>query len=375
MGVISTATLDNFTSSAQIDASTVITAFDTIYDVVNGGLDSANIVSTFTINSSQVVIEDSNNYISATNATNIGTNLVYKGWNSIHTSAFGSEGFAVFPGMIEIDGQYCRINSRMTFAGFFNDGFKINLTSTSKLWGLSMRQAPVLTASDMLFAEFTGTDTFNYDVAKNGWYLTDSASVSRRLLCTMRVDFTGTQRQRYYDDEFFQRPNIGHRYELASSEAQALGFVESATDDICSVVQVFDMDTYRYGYEIKGLTPTTTGCNVVLLLADWRFGEPTVTQSTLGFEQAISGSVQYHFYVDTVAIINSGGGDRGFDTEIIGGGGMIPDTSGISVVRGVGFSFKSNNINIVVNGGAPSVFTSQPFYANIKRKMDVDRRI
>ncbi len=47
MGLISTATLDVFQASATINASDVIGAFDTIYNVLNGGLDSNNTAGPF----------------------------------------------------------------------------------------------------------------------------------------------------------------------------------------------------------------------------------------------------------------------------------------------------------------------------------------
>lgn len=302
MALISTATIDNFTSGGTIDASTVIAAFDTIYDEVNGGLNAANLASTFTLESSSVTINETQIYFSATLASDVGIELTHKGWNSIHIIGLSTGGFDVFPGAIEINGNYCRLNSRLHFGGVGDITF--NVTSTQKVWLLTVQPEAVLTASDFALIEYTGTDTADYDIDKNGWYF----SASQRVLCSMRCDITGSTNDSFFDDEFFQRPSIGHRYLLEFSEANSIGFAVGP-NRTSQVFQVFDMDTNRYYYEAYFNMPSAIDLKFFpwrpdLLINGFILGIPDYTASTLGIISP-SGSVQHHFYIEKAQLFNA----------------------------------------------------------------------
>jgi len=365
MGLINSAVLDNITSSSTIDASTVIGAFDSIYDVVNGGLDASNLASTFTNDASGVTIADSNGFLSATKASIIGQELTYKGWNSIHIAGFGSNGFAVFPGVIEHEGKYCTLSSRLNISG--GNNIRFNTTSTAKVWLLTVSQQPVLTASDFMLIEFTGTDTADYDLDKNGWYLSDSASVSRRVVCSMRCNVTGTGNDSYFEDEYFQMPNIGHRYQLSNNEASGLGFTFGA-HAVSQVYQIFDMDTNRYYYEINGSLPSSSNVeNTLWSPNDLLFGEPNVTQTNLGFIGP-SGNMMHHYYIQTAQAVDTNGNHHH------GAGGAIFDDFLTTSLRRVAITIKANQLTSF-NSTSPQAFDCGTFTVIVKRRIDSQRRI
>lgn len=296
MGVISTSTINVFVSGTTIEPSDTIKVFDTIYDVVNGGLDAANLASAFTIDSSSVTITDTATFLTATLTNVIQQELTHKGWNTVHVLGFGTAGMSLFPGIIEVNGKYCKVNSRINFSGINN--INIINSSTSKVWIVSLPQVVNITSSDMQLTELTGSDAYAFNYQKNGWY---NVAGNRRALCTLRCDITASTGDSYFDDQYLQRPSIGHRYTYAAAEKQGLGFVASGSLTLQDVTVFLDMDTMLRAFELKGVHADNTGAHVAWfdssVSGKMLFGAPFHNGAGAG---NLSGTICYHYIVHSV---------------------------------------------------------------------------
>lgn len=352
-------------TTAIIDSATVLVcdinaAFDRIYDLVNGGLDSANFLSSQTFPASQVSFTDSNANISASLVSDIQGQLALKGWNSIHVMGLGTGGLDVFPGVIEVNGQYCRLNSRIHYSA--RDNMRILNSSSQVCWMVLAPQVPVYTASDFSFVSYDSTNTINFNIQKNGFYYCET----KRLICTIRMKETASSIYFCENDEFFQRPSIGHRYLMANSEAYFAGF-NSLTDGVLttnslvgwtSVYHLFDMDTNRYFYEVHGHANSATGTAMTIWRGTDVSSGPTVT--TIGPSQ----SFHHHWYVDHATIQDSNSVTQN-----------INPTDAIDEVFGpIGkISIQPNPVGLNLTTVAAK-FNRGQFFIRVKRRDDSFRR-
>lgn len=361
MGIIAKGYTAVIIDGATIDSSDVIAAFDAIYDVVNGGIDGANVAVTFAASASGITINDPLGNVSATKASLIGPEITLKGYNTIHTIGLGTAGFDIFPGVIEHNGRYCTLNSRLHISGINN--IQIVNSSSDVVWMLTVGQAAILTASDFRLESYTATTVAIYSLVKDAYYTT----ASRRAICTFMCNITASVNDSYFNDEYFQRPAMGHRYLLQSSEAISCGFNSNAPviavsncNNWSSIYQIFDMNENRYFFDVHGTNPSATSNACLVFSGYGRLGETNVTQTGFGYIGP-SGSIQHHWYVEH-SLVNgvstrSVEGAVGF---LLGG-----STATFNVLLG------QNNLSLISK--EPNL-NSGTFFLRIKRRADSLRR-
>jgi hypothetical protein len=362
MGIITKNYTTRIVDSAVIEVSNIHEAFDTIYDTVNGGINSANLASTFSIDASNVSINDSNSYFTATKVSVITQEAAQKGWNSIHVSCFGSEGFKIHPGIIEINQKYCRVRSPITTTS----GSLYNVTSTALVWYLAIRDTPIVTATDILLVEYTSSNTITYDAAKVGYYYTYNSASFRAIGTIRHKRGLGILQSISYDDELLQRPQIGHKYVMSSAEASALGFNWSGMFQSGTVMKYYDINTSRYAYRYNSLVTYAGGantCATFLNAVDWNF-------SLLTTDITPCNTLMY-----TYELCNLFYKDNNYDAQIAGGAGPVTLNSLTTVGVGSFFDvFLRSNTGMVIGLDPGGAGISGTVNFDLKRRVDVMRR-
>lgn len=263
MGLLDTSTLDSITTSSTISPSTTVRAFDEIYDVVNGGLDSANLVSTFTLGINQINICQTSNLFSGANSFDKLTQITEKGYNDIHYLCHRT-GFinpsetistiTMFPGIVEINQKICRISEKLEFNPY--DLQLSGFTTGCGIYAIAVGAASEITQSDIFITNITNVSpSVSFDVEKNGYY-PEYFSGNRRVIYTV----IGVDRFELKDHYMLQRPMKGHRYEIQSSDTFAFGLDISST---WTSIRLFDMDRLYYYYTYR-IDTTTTQSEVIV---------------------------------------------------------------------------------------------------------------
>lgn len=275
MGLITRPYTSTISGTQIIFPSNIARAFDDVYNLINGGIDSANLAGSASIEDSQIATSAST--LSAANLGDGFLELRIKGHNTIHAIGLSACGIRFFSGVIEVNGTICKLASAIKVGSsgvVFSDGrphpnflpFGQALHS-SGVYAFTVNETINLTVSDFrpcLLSDISASNGINID--KNGFYY----CATRRVVCTAKNLGAGNQYGAYGTIQYIQAPSNFEMRKLTQYEACQNGFLTFAAasaanvQHVCQVIRFFDFETNGYGYEAQGqLAPVGTETTLI----------------------------------------------------------------------------------------------------------------
>jgi hypothetical protein len=212
-----------FLKNITADASEVNKNFDILFTEINGELNSANIVNTYTPAASQVTIEDTASNYAASNveealaevgqassitindtSSNVNSTKVddaifeaaYKGYNSIGVVTQVSHGILVYPGIVEVNGTICRNTATLYITAVSLESGTI---STDTLYAVTVQSESSIQESSIQLVPIDQISASNgVDLYKNGFY----HSNTRRVIATVWNNATAGGEMRLFPHQF-----------------------------------------------------------------------------------------------------------------------------------------------------------------------------
>lgn len=248
----------------RLNASDVRRAFDDAYDLVNGGLDSANFIQQVTFNGSSIIT--SSQAFSGTVLTSIIEEIKITSEHTLHFFAYNGTIISIFPGFAYINGVRCKNSSRINVTAS-----DVNLTGGNLITGLHCilignGLSNAFTASDVrvtLASNISQSLCWNND--KQGYYPT-IASGNRRAFMYFRGQ---TAANVLLEEQYLDPPWSTHVYDVVSSEAIQFGLSEFTVTqtngfNVQRLTRTWDSRDRRYTYTVKGTGGGGAGTSAVI---------------------------------------------------------------------------------------------------------------
>lgn len=237
--------------------------FDDLFALVNGNLDSANLATAFTVEASNVTINDTASNFCASELESAlieagNPNKVPVGFNGIHVTPLGSNACIFHPGKIEINKKECVILSEMQISGI---SVYDSCTAYQNI-AFAASAVTVMTASDIFIikASSAHVSALSYAVTSNGFYYGNKRVIEV-------VWGNGSSCQSFIEKQLRGGENrtFPYSYKTSSTEDMLhLGFCMVATASSGSfgwmeVTRIYNPRESTYDYLANGVFPSSTG--------------------------------------------------------------------------------------------------------------------
>lgn len=258
-------------------ASDTVRAFNDVYELVNGNLDSANFNQNMILGASRVNISAGFSSTTLFGAVDERRNLAY---HTIHYLC-NDNTISLYPGRMIIKNEICVLNTKLTFVE--SDFLPTNAAvfASGAYICIAIGASDNITASDVRilgFNDFTASLAFSDEF--NGYYPA-AFSGNRRVCFAFRNRPTGEIET--WGGLFIDPPHEGITKILETSEAENLIFSASLGADITggltySSITLFYNSTYQnYSYFVGGTLPSSTGSfSFPVDLFNWGVDNPTL---------------------------------------------------------------------------------------------------